>query len=158
MSLIKAAPRFGAFGAQTVRHLRVSGCTAQVSYSKTIVPTAVENAILNTSTHPLRAQVLEGIAARPKDILHWTVWTQPSIKILPKAVLRSKLQARWETAFRTALLQNGYATNGYDLTATPVRPGLKGILEIKITRAQGMTATNEELVDQCSNVIIALER
>ncbi len=137
--------------------MRVTGFPAQVLYSRHAAVSVPEALILNSRTHPLRPKLLEKLATGPKDILQWGIVTDASVKVLPKNVQRTTLKAKWETAFRAALLRSGYGIDGKNLVSIKPRQGLAGRLEILITQAQGMDALSEELVDQCDKLITALE-
>lgn len=138
--------------------IAVPGCSVQISYSSRIAPTFAEIDILNSANHPLRPMYMEKLVTMPADILHWKVVTDPSKKVLPKQVLRSDIHRRWSSAFRQALLQNGYATNGQSLKTSPPERGLAGRLELLVTRGQGFHSSKEMLLDQCCKVVAALEQ
>lgn len=137
--------------------MRAAGFPAQALYSKHMAASLHETLILNSRTHPLRPKLLEKLAIAPKDVLHWDFVTDASIKALPKSTQRTKLKGKWETAFRQALLLNGYGTDGINLMSTTSRQGLVGRLEVVITQGRGMDTAHEELVAQCSKLITALE-
>ena len=142
---------------RSLRQIRIPGCSAHVWHANRMAPSFNESGILCTPDHPLRPKLLEDLATAPVDILHWEVVTSASIKTLQKNILRSKLQERWNHAFRTALLRHGYATDGHNLVTPRLEPGLVGRVLVLITHGQGFNATNEELHQQCCAVVTALK-
>lgn len=142
---------------RTLRPIRAAGFPAQALYSKHMSASLHETIILNSRTHPLRPKLIESLATAPRDVLHWNFVTDASVKALPKSTQRTKLKAKWEIAFRQALLLNGYGIDGINLTSTAARQGLVGRLEVVITQGRGMDTAHEELVAQCSKLITALE-
>jgi len=137
--------------------MRGAGLPGQVLYSKQMAASVPETLILSYRAHPLRPKLLEELATAPRDVLRWEFVTRTSIKSLPKNIQRTALKGKWETAFRAALLRNGYGTDGSNLNPTVPRQGLVGRLEIMITQAQGMESASEELVSKCNQLVTALE-
>ena len=153
-SILQHAP----LGLAKLRYVRVPGFTPQAMYSKYNLPTSNEaNIDLYAPNHPRRPLLLETLATAPSDVLSWSVTADPSVKVLPKGILRNKLKRRWITAFRTALLKTGYSADGQNMVSNRQRPGLKGRLCIVIYQGQGFNESNDELIQQCRTLITALE-
>ena len=113
--------------------------------------------VLGLPSHPLRPKLIETLANGPLNALDWSVNADPSVKLLPRAILRSKLRDRWKRAFRAALLRAGYAADGGNLMSTRKTDGLTGRLYISVNNAQGFHETDDQLVEECGALITALE-
>jgi hypothetical protein len=97
----------------------------------------------------------------PKDTFRWRISTNTLARIVPVAVQRSHLKARYKEAFRQALKRRGLNTDG-SLRARsvqgPAAVPLVGTLELVALSPHSLEGKIEKLVEQTGSIIDAVRK